>query len=99
MTNEEKYKTAEERHIAYAKYCESMRSRNLPIMHDNFEWLALEYDKALDAELKPCPFCGEVAKQRKVNDMHFVYCVNCAARTVGSVVEDDAIAAWNRRVK
>jgi Lar family restriction alleviation protein len=106
MTNEEKYKTAEERKRWFCAFCSThicaaCKCNTEFVSHppENskcaFRWLTLEYEE----ELKPCPFCGEVAKQRKVNDMHFVYCVNCGAGTSEFATENYAVAAWNRRVK
>lgn len=95
LTNGEKFKTAKERHEAYDIYCESMRSSNLAIMHDKFEWLELEYDVAL----RVCPFCEGEAKLHKTNSIYTVHCSNCGAKTVDTITATQAIAAWNRRAK
>ena len=95
MTNAEKYKTSVERHLAYALYCESMRSHDLAILHDQFDWLELEYDIVL----RCCPFCGHDAGEGESNGMHYVFCTNCSIKTFDSTTRDVAIAAWNRRAK
>lgn len=99
MTNGEKYKTAKERNEAYALYCESMRSSNLAILHNTFEWLELEYDVAL----KVCPFCGSAAQIIDLNDDEFQYyyvrCTNCKCKIDPCLGKHVAIAAWNRRAK
>lgn len=64
-----------------------------------------------DEELLPCPFCGCDTPQRESNNSYNgdamdewewfgVYCPNCqCARTPQFDNAEDAIAAWNRRVK
>ena len=61
-------------------------------------------------ELKPCPFCGgeaEVFKDvtfkaetgEKIREIKFfVWCTECTALVSGNT-EEEAIEAWNRRVK
>lgn len=61
-------------------------------------------------ELKPCPFCGseaEVFKDvtfiaetgEKIGEIaFFVWCTKCTALVSGNTKEE-AIEAWNRRVK
>lgn len=94
MTNGEKYKTSAERHLAYALYCESMRSHDLAILHDQFEWLELEYDIVL----RCCPFCGGESVLYK-GDCSFVKCHNCGAESFHGESTEEVVAAWNRRVK
>lgn len=100
MTNAEKYKTSAERHSAYALFCESMRSHDLAILHDQFDWLELEYDVVL----RSCPFCGSEARliSNSKKD-HYAICRNndCAAAIVARSFSSakEAITAWNRRVK
>jgi Lar family restriction alleviation protein len=102
MTNGEKFKTAEERSRAYQKYCSSngMECNKCPlrkvssVVRCSFEWLNLEYKE----ELKPCPFCGGEAMERKSNKLYYVFCKNCSVKTVDSITKDAAIEAWNRRV-
>lgn len=99
MTNGEKFKTAKERHEAYDLYCESCRSLNLAILHDKFEWLELEYK----AVLKNCPFCGGEAIIDKETPYMFpifrVKCSDCEMKTEVHTYKQNAIDAWNRRVK
>lgn len=102
MTNEEKFKTAKERAKEFKEFCDMQTCYSCPLKEFEtseascaFHWLALEYKE----KLMPCPFCGGVALQRKVDDMYYVHCIECGTKTVNSFTEEEAIAAWNRRVK
>ena len=54
---------------------------------------------ATTTELKPCPFCGGAAELYSAWYFRDVYCTVCGARThLVHKTDDDAIAAWNRRV-
>lgn len=53
-------------------------------------------------KLKPCPFCGEEAYSKA--DRYYTWAVvcsnvRCPGHWIGGiyVIEDEAIAAWNRR--
>jgi hypothetical protein len=102
MTNGEKFKTVEERGMAFNVYCHKRECFKCELNEVNkrqetncaFQWLDLEYK---DDKLKQCPFCDGEARQHEVNNMHFVYCINCGARTVDSVTEIGARFIWNRR--
>lgn len=51
-------------------------------------------------ELAPCPFCGgpaQISSNGSIID-HYGRCRHCGARQMGQLSEDEAIAAWNRRV-
>ena len=55
-------------------------------------------------ELKPCPFCGGEAYpdgQSNPNRTTSIYieCNRCGINTIGFNTEEQAIKAWNRRVK
>ena len=56
----------------------------------------------MDAELKPCPFCGaEAWGPIDCNDdwenWYEIECSQCGARTPKCFEEEECIAAWNRR--
>lgn len=93
MTNGEKFKTAPERRGAYQKY---VRKHGQTV--EEFSWLELKYEE----ELKPCPFCGSKAITYQVEGQHYVSCENADCIVCVDMnsfaSEDDAIAAWNRRV-
>lgn len=106
MTNEEKYKTPEERDEAFHRFCKSVNYCRIcpfgkvPILRCTFAWLALEAE-----EEKPlaCPFCGGEAESEFVplleNGYYRVHCKICRSSTRSCRTEYDAIAAWNRRAK
>lgn len=109
MTNEEKYKTPEERQEAFETFCESQRFDNMPCskcceIRNNkskasceYIWLALEAE-----EDKPltCPFCGADGIITEVKGGGFkVFCVECLSMSSAYTTKDKAIAAWNRREK
>ena len=101
MTNGEKFKTTEERSAAFNVYCHKQSCSNCELDKLNkrqgtycmFRWLELEYKE----KLKPCPFCGGKAMERKSNRFYYVFCTNCHVKTVDSITQDGAIATWNRR--
>lgn len=47
--------------------------------------------------LKPCPFCGGVAKIGKGEIEFWAYCPHCGAQTELYETEQEAIKAWNSR--
>lgn len=114
MTNEEKYKTPEERQEAFEAFCESQCHDNMPCSKccklRNYKgkasceylWLTLEAEE----EPLACPFCGgdnidifETDFGQYDEPYQFaVKCKSCGA-LVSAKDKDDAIAAWNRRAK
>ena len=56
-----------------------------------------------EIELKPCPFCGSTQTEttRVYGDIYFgISCTECGILClVGSASKEEAIQAWNRRVK
>ena len=112
MTNEERYKTTDDRVYAFRKYCrdkgtchdcalnETGVSRTICVDRCILNWLALEAE-----EEKPlnCPFCGGEAESKftrpLIDGYYYVHCKNCHSSTRGYRTKDDAIDAWNRRVK
>lgn len=114
MTNEQKYKTPEERQEAFKTFCESQRHDNMPCSKCcelrnykgnascEYVWLTLE---AEEEEPLPCPFCGgdsidifETDFGRSEDPYFAVKCESCGA-LVSAEERDAAIAAWNRRMK
>jgi Lar family restriction alleviation protein len=105
MTNGEKFKTAEERTEGFIGFCTEFEScigcplysRNHP-RDCSFAWLDFEYKE----ELKPCPFCDGEAKVIEARsagvNYYLVECTKCFGRTVSYLKQEEAIAAWNRRV-
>lgn len=109
MTNEQKFKTPEERTSAFGKFCrfpyccDCQAKNGGPNKTCVFNWLALE---AEEENPKNCPFCGsdnidifETDFGRSEEPYQFaVKCKSCGA-LVSNEEKGDAIAAWNRRVK
>lgn len=58
-------------------------------------------------ELKPCPFCGGeawISQKWSCDSEKYWYQVGCTLCDIGMLtrtktIEEDAIAAWNRRAK
>ena len=105
MTNEQKYKTPEERNEAFYRFCKSVDTccacqlvNSSHTLQCQFAWLALEAKE----ELLPCPFCGGEAESEFIpsfRNSHFVRCKICLSSIRGYDTKDKAIAAWNRRTK
>ena len=106
MTNEEKYRTPEDRAEACRKFCNSKQCNECECAKDGrrrvslceFRWLDLE---AKDEKLLACPFCGstDVKVIRATISGHVVTCDNCWAASRAEATRADAIAAWNRRAE
>ena len=57
----------------------------------------------MSTELKPCPFCGGKARLHEIASTYhvlwrYVMCDNCLTSNDNYSTEEEAIAAWNRRV-
>ena len=105
MTNEEKYKTPNERIEAFLEFCtkkkcdkcECSKQEKKGISLCEFVWLTLE---AEEEKLLRCPFCGGEADTTLLGGHEFsVRCYECLAETDTYETRGEAIAAWNRRVK
>lgn len=108
MTNEEKFKTPEERLDAFSRYCCNHDCKTCPVVLPHapggrigciVRWLAFEAEE----ELLPCPFCGskaEVVETHPVSTKSvLVRCQECGAFVTAFSTRDEAIDAWNRRAK
>ena len=108
MTNEQKYKTVEERNHAFSEWCFNRDCKTCKLKAHNFDggdgcrfyWLALE---AEEEKLEPCPFCdGEThinLGHLKAGVVHYwVDCISpeCMYRSAHYTDKDTAIAAHNR---
>ena len=107
LTNEQKFKTAEERVKEFGEFCKNefcnqcnhldckLYKQGSAILHCYDGWLALEAE-----EEKPenCPFCNEMTLVGG-RDINFVYCPNesCEYNGPNGKTKAEAIAAWNRR--
>lgn len=109
MTNEEKYKTTNERMGAFGRFCKGQERKKgclgcpvggVPTYREQcaLAWLALEAEE----KLLPCPFCGgdaEIEFIPSFRNSHFVRCKICLSSVRGYDTKDKAIAVWNRRAK
>lgn len=101
MTNEQKYKTAEERVKAFHGYCRSHKTRceDCPLKQFQADetCVCFAYWLALEAEEKPelCPFCDGVAT---VCEHSPYFDVECKCGYVSSLCDtrEIAISAHNR---
>lgn len=105
MTNEEKYKTPEERAEAFSKFCISKKCDDCACAKQGkkgislceFKWLTLE---AEEEKPLPCPFCGADGRITELKEGGFrAFCWECLSASGTYSTKADAIAAWNRRVK
>lgn len=94
LTNEQKFRTAEERVEAFMAH----RSDKIPIVavvaNEFARWLAHEAEE----EPEPCPFCDgavQVMDAYKMNEPR-IACGNCAYVSCAKPTKEEAIAAHNR---
>lgn len=103
MTNEEKYKTSEERINAFDAFCGQYSTcRDCHIQGDRvvecvLNWLALE---AEEDKPMPCKCCGgeAVVVQPWTADGASVMCKKCGV-FIWAHTKADAISMWNGRTK
>ena len=102
MTNEQKYKTVEERNHAFSEWCFNRDCESCKLQEHNFDggdgcrfyWLALE---AEEEKPEPCPFCGgECRTVVNQYEDHVVGCDNCCYCSREFNSDSEAIAAHNR---
>ena len=102
MTNEQKYKTKEERVSKFQRFCDKQEGcTKCAAVNDEgtksscaFHWLALEVEE----EPEPCPFCGGKHLFVNINGNNFWYvsCKSCLYKSLHNSSKDKAIAAHNR---
>ena len=97
MTNEEKYKTVEERAKAFSMFCKNQgKCASCPVFgkigNCHFNWLAFEVD---EERPEPCPFCG--AKCEVIGAInHRVKCSECNYESTMDSDKGKVIDAHNR---
>ena len=94
MTNGEKFKTAEERKMAYIRYCKDCAESEEAVF-DTFDWL--------DAEYTPPPetipdIIAEIRKKHPAEEYPAEYGGGEVPNEMRKLA-DRIEAAWNRRVK
>ena len=106
MTNEQKYKTPEERNDAFDSWRKTIKCEGCSQMCDTceagpladecgFKWLALE---AEEEKPEPCPFCGgkHIFVNINGNNFWYVSCKSCLYKSLHNSSKDAAISAHNR---
>ena len=91
MTNEQKYKTTEERVKEFLSQRE-VSSIATVVANEFAHWLALESVE----NPKPCPFCHSETEIVSSNNIYQVSCVHCLYLSEGCTNEESAISAHNR---
>ena len=97
MTNEQKYKTAEERFNAFHKKCGSCGVTicdRIKVINCLNNWLALEAEE----KPEPCPFCNGETEIVSCNGGIQVRCTHCGYTSEGyrEGKENEAISVHNR---
>ena len=109
LTNEQKYKTAEERVKAFGEFCErnvcdkscaalGTRNPNEVMTSDCMAyWLALESE---EEKPEPCPFCGGKMQLmlEQNNDTHCLVCNGGCGYTTGAYASEVEAISWHNRV-
>lgn len=99
MTNDQKFKTAEERVKAFGEYCYNKKGCEYKL-HGCDEARCFAHWLALEAEEKPetCPFCGEVTAvyYYKGKDYQIICERECGYQSMMFETKAEAIAAHNR---
>ena len=103
MTNEQKYKTPEERNRAFGEWCFNMDCESCKLKAHNFDggdgcrfyWLALEAED--EPKPNPCPFCGGTTEVTTDEQGYYgVSCIHCDYTSERYEQSIYAIAAHNR---
>lgn len=102
MTNEQKYKTTEERNDAFNEWCFNRDCESCKLKAHNFDggagcrfyWLALE---AQEEKIEPCPYCGNkyLAITKDGNNLWSVSCTACLYGLRHCENRDTAISVHN----
>ena len=105
-TNEEKFRTPDERNAAFKEWCLNRDCESCELKSHNgfagceFYWLALEEE---EEKPEPCPFCGGETHinlgHLKAGVVHYwVDCISpeCMYRSAHYTDKDTAISAHNR---
>lgn len=103
QTNEQKYKTAEERNDAFNEWCFNRDCESCELKAHKFDggagcrfyWLALE---AEEKKIEPCFYCGNkhIAITKNGNNHWSVSCRDCLYESLHHMNRDTAISAHNR---
>ena len=96
MTNAEKFTTAEEREIAFNKWCKTQQHdcpRGSKCLRCMFHWLDLE---AEDEKQLPCPFCGGTDLVMQDVGGFEIACQGCGFHTPSYMVLEKLISEYQR---
>lgn len=105
ITNEMKYKTADDRVRAFIAYCKNKKEcdhdsvrRDCPKLKCMMEWLALEAEE--EEKPEPCFYCSNKTHiDHSKHDDYSVLCDHCGYRSEVCKTKKDAISKHNRTCK
>lgn len=77
--------------------CANSREIGCAHMPVCYKYRAEKEENEENEELKPCPFCGEIASLKNYDGLYFVSCDSCGSMTTKYKHGKEPKESWNRR--